>query len=133
MDRKMTAMLQIKEIMDDEADKDHSENSENSEFEQQQEANSSKDKDAADEDGAGGRDRMGRGGSVTVNDDTIFGEPVIGRKRSNSIETNRPRARQEHTNVFGSILENIHENINFEGDEEDDAHPEEETGESAPS
>ena len=59
--------------------------------------------------------------SVTSNT-SIFGEAVLGKKRSNSIEAKRPRARQEHTNVFGSILENIHENINFE----DDAHPEEE-------
>jgi len=130
MDKKMSAMLQIKNIMDDGADKDHSENSENSEVEEKQtRANASKDKDTAGKDDDGGRDRMVRGGSVTasanvdyLDDDTIFGEAVLGKKRSNSIEANRPRARQEHTNVFGSILENIHENINFE----DDAHPEEE-------
>lgn len=123
-------MLQIKSIMDDGVDKDHSENSENSEGEGRQvAADASKGKGGASKDDDGGSDRV-RGGSVTANDDTIFGEAALSRKRSNSIEANRPRGRQEHTNVFGSILENIHENINFE----DDAHPEEDTGlESAPS
>lgn len=126
----MSAMLQIKSIMDDGADKDHSENSENSEVEEKQApADAAKGKVGASKNDDGGGDR-GRGGSVTANDDTIFGEAMMGRKRSNSIEANRPRGRQEHTNVFGSILENIHENINFE----DDAHPEEDTGvDSAPS
>jgi len=75
---------------------------------------------------------MARGGSVSVNDDTIFGEPALGRKRSNSIEATRPRVRQEHSNLFGSILENIQENLNFH----DEARPgeEEDTGlESVPS
>lgn len=100
MDRKMTAMLQIKEIMDDEAI--HSDNSDNSLEDSQHmgAAGASKGKDAAD--GAVGRDRMARGGSVISKDDfgvdkPIFGEPVTGRKRSNSIEantnSNRPRAR----------------------------------------
>ena len=115
MDKKR-AMLQIKNIMDDGADEDHSENSEH--------------EDAAQKDDD--RDRR-RGGSFVQNDDTMFGDADAGRKRSNSIESgSRPRARQEHTNVFGSILENIHENINFDDDKHSEEE-EEETGESAPS
>jgi hypothetical protein len=115
MDKKR-AMLQIKNIMDDGADEDHSENSEH--------------EDAAQKDDD--RDRR-RGGSFVQNDDTMFGDADAGRKRSNSIEGgSRPRARQEHTNVFGSILENIHENINFDDDKHSEEE-EEETGESAPS
>jgi len=118
---------EIANIMDDGADKDHSENSDNSEAEQIQTLpNASKGGEAKDD----GAARV-RGGSVIETDDGIFGEASsLGRKRSNSIEANRPRARQEHSNIIGSILENIHENINFD----DDAHPEEDTGlDSAPS
>jgi hypothetical protein len=61
----------------------------------------------------------------------MFGDAGAGRKRSNSFEATRPGARQEHTNVFGSILENIHENLNF--DDDDERPEEEETEESAPS
>ena len=128
MDKKQSAIAQIQSIIDDGADKD--ENSEDSAKSMEAVEETGEDADAADKNDDGGSFRMARGGSVSVNDDTIFGEAGLGRARSKSIEANRPRPRQEHTNVFGSILENIHENINFE----DDAHPEEDTGlESAPS
>ena len=89
---------QISSIMDDGADKDHSEPSSNSEDEQKQtQPNIAKDKAADSKDDGGGRVR---GGSVIQQDDDIFGADASGKKRSNSIEATRPRARQEHSNVF---------------------------------